>query len=362
MDNASFFMDNNDLRTPPPKKKNPFSQGNNSLRPPWTSYPSGLQSGLQWQLNDQENLCTMTDGRQTRLPNLPPVASEVVDSCYYFADSSFQAGASLSLLSAGRERCLPDYQVSRSDYPCVVIEFIFEGKGYLQMGEVIHDLYPGVIASYGLDVAHCLWSDPDCPMGKFFVAYSHPDKEHALLATMPCIHPGEVKCCPDINALQMLFQELITEGRRGGHVHRLLCEKYLDLILLKSSIAHAIDRGNENGGLSSFKLVVAHIEQHFVELSSLADLAQNVSLDSTYICRLFQRFGQESPHQCIMRHKLNLAAELLVQETDSIKAIATQVGYHDPFHFSRLFKKRFGNSPMNFRKSLHNLPARHRKP
>ena len=301
----------------------------------------------------------MTDGRQLLRSDLPPVASEVTDATYCFPEVYEKEAPSIRLLCAGRERCLSDYHVSRCDYPCFVIEFIFEGKGKLRIGNETHDLYPGVIASYGLDIPHDLWADTAHPMSKYFVAYTCEDR--AKLESMKSIHPGQVRCSLDMNALQILFQELITEGRRSGEVHQLLCEKYLDLILLKSSVAYPVNEENENGGFATFQRTQAYIEQHFIKLSSLADLAKAVDLDSTYLCRIFRRFGQESPHLCIMRHKINRAAELLVQETSSVKEIASQVGYEDPFHFSRLFKKRFGDSPTSFRKGLRNLAASERK-
>ena len=52
----------------------------------------------------------------------------------------------------------------------------------------------------------------------------------------------------------------------------------------------------------------------------------------------------------MIRHLINIrlerAKELLEQgQTGSIQEVAAAVGYEDAYHFSKLFKKRYGISP-----------------
>lgn len=46
------------------------------------------------------------------------------------------------------------------------------------------------------------------------------------------------------------------------------------------------------------------------------------------------------------------AKELLADPGNKMATIADQIGYEDPFYFSHCFKKHFGLSPMEYRKSL----------
>ncbi len=294
----------------------------------------------------------MQDGRQRVRAGLPPVATAVTDAAYCFPEFATPENLPIRLLCAGRERCLPEYHVSRSDYPCIILEFVFEGKGRLRVGDTIHDLYPGVLFSYGMDVAHDLWADSLQPMNKYFAIYTCEDNQK--LETMHGVQPGQVKCSLDIETLKMLFEQMIIEGRKSGPVPGMICHQYLRLILLKSSMTVRIDQeeNNQNGGLASYERTVAHIEKNYMGMSSLAELATAVELSPAYLCRLFRRFGQETPHRCIMRHKLNRAAELLMSRSKNVTQVASEVGYKDSLHFSRLFKKRFGDSPKNFHKSI----------
>jgi AraC-like DNA-binding protein len=47
---------------------------------------------------------------------------------------------------------------------------------------------------------------------------------------------------------------------------------------------------------------------------------------------------------------MNLAAERLQTPDVLIKEVAVELGFHDPFHFSRAFKSIFGLSPEAFRR------------
>jgi AraC-like DNA-binding protein len=51
-----------------------------------------------------------------------------------------------------------------------------------------------------------------------------------------------------------------------------------------------------------------------------------------------------------MRHKMNQAAECLQDPAVLVKQVAAELGFDDPFHFSRAFKTVFGLSPEAFRR------------
>ena len=51
-----------------------------------------------------------------------------------------------------------------------------------------------------------------------------------------------------------------------------------------------------------------------------------------------------------MRLKMNIAAERLRDPGVLVKQVAAELGFDDPFHFSRAFKGVLGLSPENFRR------------
>jgi YesN/AraC family two-component response regulator len=74
-------------------------------------------------------------------------------------------------------------------------------------------------------------------------------------------------------------------------------------------------------------------------------------LSPVYISRIFKEVTGESPINYLIKIRLAKAKELLEKDDSSnVKAIGTAVGYDDVYHFSKLFKKYYGISPLNYRK------------
>jgi AraC-like DNA-binding protein len=289
-------------------------------------------------------------GRQLHDGEIIPLASHVQAGVYSFRRRSdhHPEGQGLSILCAGREECLAEYRVSRTRFPCSLVEFVVSGKGTLRFNRRKYELYPGVVFTYGMNMSHDLCSDSEHPMTKFFVAYrTLPGWNDPLHASVS--DAGNVRWVRDIELLRSLFDQLIREGRRSGPLSMALALQYLALILYKTADAAVARDAQSAAAAEAYGRVVAYIELHYAEIASLGDLRRRLGLNESYVCRLFQRFGDETPIQCVTRHKLNRAAELLLSQGDSISEIARRVGYQDPFYFSRLFRKRFGAPPSAFR-------------
>jgi AraC-like DNA-binding protein len=291
----------------------------------------------------------MSEGRRHSLGQIIPLATQVVDAKYCFQGQgvSYPEHEGLRLLCAGRERCLPGFHVNRTDFACVLVELVVEGKGKLRADGTINDLFPGVIFSYQMNTPHDLWAEPADPMTKYFAAYQLSGKQ----ASKPSlgIAPGTIRWTHDLSTVRTLFDELIREGQLTGKLHQEITARYLELILLKGSEAVHPNHGQVAGGAEAYQRAVNWIENNYPQIATLDDLGSRIGLEPNYICRLFRRFGQETPNQCITRHKVNRAAELLLTKTRSVAEIAREVGYEDPYYFSRVFKKRFGYSPREFR-------------
>ena len=70
--------------------------------------------------------------------------------------------------------------------------------------------------------------------------------------------------------------------------------------------------------------------------------------NSRYISVFRDRFGM-SPSEYIINLRMNVACQLLKSTDMTVKQIAAAVGYSDPHFFSKLFKKKTGSSPREYR-------------
>ena len=96
--------------------------------------------------------------------------------------------------------------------------------------------------------------------------------------------------------------------------------------------------------------IADYLDEHYAEKISLDQIAANMYLSPYYISKIFKSEIGESPIHYLIRVRLEHAKELLEQKEDfGVAEIAEKVGYDDAYHFSKLFKKTYGMSPLKYR-------------
>ena len=98
--------------------------------------------------------------------------------------------------------------------------------------------------------------------------------------------------------------------------------------------------------------VVALIHEQLAEPCTVDRLAGAVNMSPSYLTRLFREQVGCSPASFVREQRLRRAYELIQTTFLSIKEVMAAVGWNDPSHFSRTFKRRFGVSPQGLRDAL----------
>ena len=86
---------------------------------------------------------------------------------------------------------------------------------------------------------------------------------------------------------------------------------------------------------------------------SLKDLARESSLPIETFRKKFQSEIGEPPLQYLLHYKIAKAKEMIANRELTIKQIAFEVGFTDPYYFSRLFKRYENVSPLSFRRKIY---------
>ncbi|MFD0713273.1 helix-turn-helix domain-containing protein [Paenibacillus sp. GCM10027626] len=95
-----------------------------------------------------------------------------------------------------------------------------------------------------------------------------------------------------------------------------------------------------------------YIRAHLVEDLSLEKVASVVYLNPAYLSQLFKQTTGEGFKEYVIRLRLEHAKQLLQNPQLKLAEIAERSGYHDLRHFSQLFRKKFGQTPTEYRSSL----------
>lgn len=83
---------------------------------------------------------------------------------------------------------------------------------------------------------------------------------------------------------------------------------------------------------------------------TVEQVADSLNVERSYLYRLFMEHCGISPQQYITEVRMERACELLHATELSVQAVACSVGYKDALYFSRVFRKRKGITPSQFRK------------
>jgi transcriptional regulator GlxA family with amidase domain len=97
------------------------------------------------------------------------------------------------------------------------------------------------------------------------------------------------------------------------------------------------------------KHVLAYFHQNYQNPLSRQQVASAVGVSEDYLSRIFHKEMGLSPWECLNRHRIQKARELLAQTSKSITEIAAEVGFEDSAYFSRVFRQYSGQSPKNYR-------------
>jgi AraC family transcriptional regulator, L-rhamnose operon transcriptional activator RhaR len=95
--------------------------------------------------------------------------------------------------------------------------------------------------------------------------------------------------------------------------------------------------------------VISYIETRYAKPLSLDALAKRAAMSPSTLHRAFTSSMGESPINYLITVRLDRAKELLKDTNLSITEISSRVGFRDSNYFSRIFKKKQGKSPREFR-------------
>lgn len=266
----------------------------------------------------------------------------------FYLDLAPPPDSPLAVICGGCEWCAPEYAIDRTTFPYYSIEFVARGKGALVLDGERFSLFPGAVFFYGPNVPQQITTDSNDPLQKYFVDFTGsrtPD-----LLQQYGLEPGNFARVAAPGEIQAIFDGLIQDGLKGTGYSVPLGAALLEYLIVKLADSQMPWESGHTPAYATYERCCQHIAEHFERLQSLEQVARECHVDRAYLCRLFRRYDQQTPYRLLMRLKMNLAAERLQDPGVLVKQVASQLGFDDPFHFSRTFKSMFGVSPQKFRR------------
>jgi len=105
------------------------------------------------------------------------------------------------------------------------------------------------------------------------------------------------------------------------------------------------------GGLNPARLrkIKELVHTKIEEDLTLREMAQSVGLSATYFSQMFRKSTGESPHQFVLRHRVERAKRMLRSSEARVLDVAVACGFKTQQHFARVFRQLCGASPTEYR-------------
>ena len=239
---------------------------------------------------------------------------------------------------AGISYCDGTYRIKRQDSTETVIEYIVDGRGYLNVNGENYAATAGDVYILRKRTTHTYWSDAKAPWVKIFFNIRGSLAEKLLDEYQL---GGAGKVVLEAHGMEQDFRDML-EGLKDNTVAQTerfdrATVKFLEILikLTNQQRVAGIRKGN-----------VVSVEN---EMNTLADV---IFHSKDYVIkRFFANFGV-TPYDYQIQQKMFSARNMLANMNLSVKEIANSLGYDDQHYFSYMFKKRCGMSPTQYRKKI----------
>lgn len=228
-----------------------------------------------------------------------------------------------------------------------ILLYCIDGKGWIEMEGHTHILSANTYFIVPKDVPHHYGSSQKEPWSIYWL---HFTGEHAQLfysRYAENTHATEAYIAYDenrIEAFNQLFSAMETDFPK-----QVTDFIYIKLLQFISSFIYAdqIMRPEDDDIITRS---VSFMKENLKNNYHIKDFAAYVNYSVSHYSELFRRKTGYSPIQYFLQLKIQKSCQYLYFTKLTIKEISREIGFDDPYYFSRMFKKQMGQSPLKYRK------------
>ena len=191
----------------------------------------------------------------------------------------------------------------------------------------------------------------------------HPDIFGEFPFLLAEIVPPKELSQNNFQEFDTLYKQLLNEFNNDSEYKNKILGNLFGVLLLKIKEKfwlnyNPIEEGNRNSQIvksfkqlleSEFRKVLKN-EQNETKLR-VQDFAESLNMHPNYLNSVIKSKTGRTVNEWISKRTLSVAKSLLMSTPYSSKEIAYKLGFSEPTHFSRFFKKHTQLSPGSFRKS-----------
>lgn len=229
-----------------------------------------------------------------------------------------------------------------------ILALCLSGDGWFQVGDQRETLRANEAMLLPRGVYHVYGASEITPWSLHWVHFIGPTGDYFMRQL-----PKETHKLPvDPQAAQqlaLLFNECYAAFASGFVLERMIyaSQALHHLLAMLFFNNRAFSPALQNG-IHSIDAMLVFLQHNIHRTLNLDEMAEHAQMSKSHFSRLFRRHTGYSPVDYFIHLKMQHACMLLMTQIH-IREIAFQLGYDDPYYFSHSFKKVVGVSPANYR-------------
>jgi AraC family transcriptional regulator, arabinose operon regulatory protein len=234
-----------------------------------------------------------------------------------------------------------------------ILIFCVAGRGWYEVNGQIHAIEANEMVLIPRHTPHRYSTDDSDPWTIHWVHFVGTDADF-FVHHLP---PGEYKMLVDpqcLTAAETLFHQCHEAFAGGFILHRLIygaqiLRHLLALLFFNNNYFSPVQRASHTHSVES---TLAFLRENLPAHLTLKDMADHAGLSTSHFSFVFRQQTGYSPVDYFIHLKIQHACTLLSLTSRTIHDIGYEIGYEDPYYFSRIFKKVIGMSPRQYREQL----------
>lgn len=238
-----------------------------------------------------------------------------------------------------------NYYIKREPSPCFIIEYIVSGYGYLEINEQKFKLCPGDVYIIHPGDFCTYYADKDEPYQKYWINFAcgffFTEVLNAYGINDRVIHGMNISgFFEELFKLEKLY---VTNDELCIPISKLVFNLIMEIALFKKNNMP----DNTENIASRVKFL---LDNSTTSRITLDDIAKKCFRSKNDITRQFKKKYNTTPHDYLLGLRIGKAKHMLVNSKKTLAEIANHLCFSSEYHFSKIFKKKVGISPGEFRK------------
>ena len=172
---------------------------------------------------------------------------------------------------------------------------------------------------------------------------------------------GEVELCasrkfaePRLSAMVSAVHAEMIAGFPSGRLFLDSIEQAMAVTLVNGHAVRHRPVQIYRGGLGSARLrrIKELVHAKMEDDLSLDEMAESVGLSTAHFARMFRKSTGETPHQFVLRQRLERSKAMLRAPDARVLDVAVACGFKTQQHFAQVFRDVWGVSPTEYRQDL----------